>query len=115
LFARIHIRRQISELKNTLLSFLHRFANSKNPAELYYKSFVKMPNEEPQKSTLEGKQISFFDSYEDAQAASDSAAAAKAPEQRLADTVQLILRTYGVTEAQLKERIRDNRLKIIQS
>ena len=61
-----------------------------------------------------GKRIRIFTSFEEAAEAEALAAAEKSPIQRLRDTVQLIMRVYGLTEEDLRNRKRSNRIKIIR-
>ncbi len=63
---------------------------------------------------LRGKKVRFFHSFEEAEAAENEDAANKPPIQRILDTVQLILRTYGFTQETLNKRPRSNKITIIK-
>jgi len=60
------------------------------------------------------KKIRIYTSF-DEQAAAEAADVAKQPPmERIKETVELILRVYGVTREQLNNRKRSNRINIIQ-
>ena len=61
-----------------------------------------------------GKTVRIFHSFAEAEAAEDEEAANKSPIQRIRDTVQLILRTYGVTQEMLNKRKHDHKITIIK-
>lgn len=60
-----------------------------------------------------GKRIRVFKSFEEMEEAEAAEIAAQSPEQRIRETVQLILRVYGVSQAELSNRKRDTRIQII--
>ena len=60
---------------------------------------------------LKGKKVRFFHSFEEQAAAEAEYATKRTPIERIRDTVQLILRAYGVTQEMLNKRERS--LKII--
>jgi hypothetical protein len=66
------------------------------------------------RQTLKGKKLRIFHSFEQAEAAADFDAANKTPAQRVRDTVQLILRAYGVTQEDLNRSRGSLRIKIIR-
>ncbi|MES2703143.1 MAG: hypothetical protein V4649_10915 [Bacteroidota bacterium] len=71
---------------------------------------------EPQSSygAFHGKRISIFTSFEDAARAEALVAAQQSPIERLRETVELILRVYGVTREELNNRKKSNRITILQ-
>jgi len=62
--------------------------------------------------SLKGKEVRFFHSFEEQAAAEAEDAANRTPIERIRDTVQLILRAYGVTQEELNMRTRSNKIKI---
>ncbi len=55
-----------------------------------------------------------FSSFEEAEIFQIKSILKQTPAQRIKDTVELILRIYGVTREQLKERKRDNKVTILR-
>jgi hypothetical protein len=58
------------------------------------------------------KKLHIFHSFEAMEEAADMAAANKTPIERIRDTVQLILRVYGVTQDDLNKRKKNGRITI---
>ena len=73
-----------------------------------YKTPDEEPNElnEPHASYGASKKMKLriFKSFEEANEADAKEAALRTPEQRIKDTVELILRVYGVTREEIKAR-----------
>ena len=61
---------------------------------------------------LRGKKVRFFHSFEEQAAAEAQDAADRTHIERIRDTVQLILRAYGVTQEMLNKRERDWKITI---
>jgi hypothetical protein len=61
---------------------------------------------------LSGKRLQIFHSFEEMERADDLAAANKTPLERIRDTVQLILRVYGVTQEDLNKRKKPRHITI---
>ena len=60
-----------------------------------------------------GKKIRIYYSFEEAAEAEAFASAEQSPEDRIRETVELILRVYGVSREELKSRKLDKHIKII--
>lgn len=58
--------------------------------------------------------LKIFSSFEDAEIFQIKSILKQSPAERIKDTVELILRAYGLTRKQLKERKRDNRISILR-
>lgn len=58
--------------------------------------------------------IHIYNSFEEQQAADIAAELAKSPVERLRETVELILRVYGVTREELKSRPKSKRINIVR-
>jgi hypothetical protein len=61
------------------------------------------------------RKIRIYTSLEEQAEAEAADAAKQAPIERIRETVELILRVYGVTREELKNRKKSNRINIIRS
>jgi len=68
----------------------------------------------PAYTPMKGMKLRIFHSFEEANAYDACEAARQAPLDRIRKTVQLILRTYGVTEEDLRKRRKKLKLEIIK-
>lgn len=64
--------------------------------------------------SLTGKRLEIFHSFDEMGQASARDAASKPPIERIRDTVQLILRVYGVTQEELNKRPKPRHTTITQ-
>ena len=69
---------------------------------------------DPAYGAMRGMKLNVFHSWEDAAAAEIAATLLQSPVERIKETVALILRVYGVTEQQLRERRKKLHLTIIR-
>lgn len=58
--------------------------------------------------------LKIFSSFEEAEVFQIKSILKQSPAERIRDTVELILRIYGVTREQLKERKSDNKITILR-
>ena len=56
--------------------------------------------------------LRIYNSFQQANESENINAAKQSPEERLKEVVQLIMRTYGVTESILRERSKSNKITI---
>ena len=74
------------------------------------------PSEEENKvnKPLASHSFKIFSSFEEAEIFQIKSILKQSPAQRIKDTVELILRAYGLTREQLKERKRDHKITILR-
>lgn len=78
------------------------------------KKYKTSEDENKVNEPLASHSIKIFSSFEEAEIFQIKSILKQSPAERIRDTVELILRVYGFTREQLKERKSDNKITILR-